>query len=135
MFKKIHVFRIYPDLELLAEITNYCQTHKIFSGIILGIIGSLNSASLAYIRELPGKYESFEYEGPLEIVAAQGSIALKDSSIVPHIHIHISSPAGCYGGHLNAASVFSTAEVTIGELDYQLKRALDSYTGLNELVD
>jgi predicted DNA-binding protein with PD1-like motif len=30
--------------------------------------------------------------------------------------------------------VFSTAEVVIGELDQQLRRETDSYTGLNELV-
>jgi len=29
--------------------------------------------------------------------------------------------------------VFSTAEVVIGELDYQLVRYADGYTGLNEL--
>lgn len=135
MFKKIHIFRIKPGQELLTGIDEYCQAHRISSGVVLGMIGSLNNASLAYIKELPGKYETFDYKGPLEIVAAQGSIALKDSSTVLHIHIHISSPNGCYGGHLNTASVFSTAEVVIGELDFQLKRSMDSYTGLNEITD
>ncbi len=37
------------------------------------------------------------------------------------------------GGHLVAATVFSTTEVAIGELDYQLYRYADDYTGLNEL--
>jgi predicted DNA-binding protein with PD1-like motif len=32
------------------------------------------------------------------------------------------------------AIIFSTAEIAIGELDYQLNRALDKFTGLNELV-
>jgi hypothetical protein len=31
--------------------------------------------------------------------------------------------------------VFSTAEVVMGELEYQLRRELDTYTGLNELVE
>jgi len=31
------------------------------------------------------------------------------------------------------ATVFSTAEVVIGELEQQLMRYTDSYTGLNEL--
>ncbi len=134
MLKKIHVFRIKPGLELLTEIGKYCQKHNVYSGIVLGIIGSLNNASLAYIKELPGKYETYNYQGPLEIVAAQGSIALKNDSTILHIHIHIASPDGCYGGHLNAANVFSTAEVSIGELDFQLTREEDSYTGLNELT-
>ena len=102
---------------------------------MIGIIGSLSNAKLNYLMELPGKYQSIDYQGPLEIVCAQGSIALKDNNPLIHIHIQLSSQDACYGGHLFAATVFSTAEVTIGELNYQLLRQLDSYTGLNELIE
>ena len=135
MFKKIHVFRVKPGQELLGEITNYCHEHSISSGVVLGIIGSLSSARLNFLMELPGKYDSVDYAGPLEIVCAQGSVALKDDSPIIHIHIQLSGQDTCRGGHLAEAAVFSTAEVTIGELDYQLHRQPDSFTGLNELVD
>jgi predicted DNA-binding protein with PD1-like motif len=36
--------------------------------------------------------------------------------------------------HVNEAIVFSTAEVFIQELDLLLKRKMDSYTGLREIV-
>jgi predicted DNA-binding protein with PD1-like motif len=134
LFKKIHVFRIKPGQELSTEIDHYCNEHNISSGIILGIIGSLKNATISYIFELPAKYKAVDYEGILEIVSAQGSIALKDSSPIIHIHIQISNEQGCYGGHLVAATIFSTAEVVIGELDYQLQKKLDDYTGLNELL-
>ena len=134
MFKKVHVFRVKPDRELPDAIIDYCRQNKLTSGIVLGIIGSLNNARLNYLVELPGRYVPIDYHGPLEIVSAQGSIALKDHEIVLHVHIQLSSREGCCGGHLAAATVFSTAEVVIGELDYQLQRYTDDITGLNELI-
>lgn len=130
----MHVFRVKPDQELADAIIDYCRQKNVTSGIIIGLIGSLKNARLNYLVELPGKYVPVDYAGPLEIVSAQGSVALKDNEIVLHIHIQLSSREGCYGGHLAGATVFSTAEVTIGELDYQLQRYTDDYTGLNELT-
>ena len=135
MFRRLHVFRVKPGQELLGEITWYCSQHGISSGIVIGIIGSVEKARLNFLVGLPGKYDSVDYAGPLEIVCAQGSVALHNDNPVIHIHIQLSGQDICRGGHLAQATVFSTAEVTIGELDYQLRRQLDSYTGLNELLD
>ncbi len=135
MFKKIHVFRVKPGEELLNSISHYCQDNRISSGVIIGIIGSVEYAELNFLKALPGKYDKVDYNGPLEIVCAQGSVAVKDAILIIHIHIQLSGQDNCPGGHLVRAIVFSTAEVTIGELDYQLRRKTDSYTGLNELVD
>jgi len=101
--------------------------------VVIGIIGSVRNARLNFLTELPGKYVSQEYPGPLEIVSAQGSVALKDGERVIHVHILLSSGQLCRGGHLAEATVFSTAEVVIGELGWQLRRYADEYTGLNEL--
>jgi predicted DNA-binding protein with PD1-like motif len=70
----------------------------------------------------------------LEIVCAQGTVAKKDDNLILHIHMQLSSQEMSRGGHVAEAMIFSTAEVTIGEIDFQLNRALDQYTGLNELV-
>jgi predicted DNA-binding protein with PD1-like motif len=134
LFKKVHTFRVMPRQELTAEISNYCRQNSISSGVIIGIIGSVEKAQLNFLVKLPGKYDSVDYQGPLEIVCAQGSVALKDDDLIVHIHIQLSSQDVCRGGHLAEAIIFSTAEVTIGELDYQLWRQMDSYTGLNELL-
>jgi predicted DNA-binding protein with PD1-like motif len=135
LFKKLHVFRVKPGQELLEDILRYCGESNVSSGIIIGIIGSVENAKLNFLQALPGKYDSKDYDGPLEIVCAQGSVALKDDMPILHIHIQLSGQEICFGGHLAKATVFSTAEVTLGELDYQLRRQTDSYTGLNELVD
>ena len=134
MYKKVHVFRVKPGRELVAEITRYCERNGITSGVVTGIIGSVERARLNFLMELPGKYDSIEYAGPLEIVAAQGSVALLENSPIIHIHIQLSGQNMCRGGHLAEAVIFSTAEVVIGELEYQLRRQPDSYTGLNELI-
>ena len=134
MFKRLHVFRVKPGQELLTSVADYCRGHNLTSGIVIGIIGSVEKARLNFLMELPGKYQSVDYAGPLEIVCAQGSVALKDDSTIIHIHIQLSGQDICRGGHLAEAKVFSTAEVVIAELDYQLRRQLDSYTGLNELA-
>jgi predicted DNA-binding protein with PD1-like motif len=133
LFKKVLVFRVKPGQELLAEIARYCRENKITSGIIIGIIGSAERAKLNFLHELPAKYGGKEFAGPLEIVAAQGSLTMVNGETVLHIHIQLAKDDVCWGGHLVNATIFSTAEVTIGELDYQLYRQSDSYTGLNEL--
>ncbi|OGO02477.1 MAG: hypothetical protein A2Y59_01490 [Chloroflexi bacterium RBG_13_52_14] len=135
MFKNIHVFRVKPKQELLSEIARYCEERSITSGVVIGIIGSAENARLNYLMDLPGKYEPVDYQGPLEIVCAQGSIALKDDELIVHVHIQLSTLKMCCGGHLARATVFSTAEVVIGELDYQLRRQVDNYTGLAELSE
>lgn len=134
MFKQIHIFRVKPGEELAEAIAKYCQTNGIASGVIVGLIGSVASAKLSFLKELPGQYETESYTGPLEIVCAQGSVALKKDDLIVHIHIQLSLQQGCFGGHLTEAIIFSTAEVVIGELDYQLRRYADDYTGLNELI-
>jgi hypothetical protein len=134
MFKKIHVFRVMPGQELLTGITTYCRQNNVTSGVIIGIIGSVTKIKLNYLLKLPGDYKTIEYTGPLEIVCAQGTVALKEGNLMLHIHMQLSSPEISHGGHVVDAMIFSTAEVTAGELDYQLNRALDKYTGLNELI-
>jgi predicted DNA-binding protein with PD1-like motif len=135
LFKKVHMFRVKPKQELFAAIGRYCRDHEIRSGIIIGIVGSAEKAHISFLEELPAKYATIELTGPLEIVAAQGSVALKDGETWVHIHIQLSNRDACWGGHLVDATVFSSAEVTIGELDYQLRRQLDTYTGNNELLE
>lgn len=134
MFKKIRVFRVKPGRELVSEITDYCRGNNISSAVVIGIIGSVESARLNFIEELPGKYATKKYKGPLEIVCGQGSVALKESQLIIHVHAQLSGKDVCRGGHLVEAKIFSTAEVVIGELDFQLRRYADDYTGLNELV-
>jgi predicted DNA-binding protein with PD1-like motif len=134
LFKKVHVFRVKPGEELASEITRYCRQNGICSGVVVGIIGSVESAKLNFLKELPGKYVTEKYQGPLEIVGAQGSVTLKNGELIAHVHTQLSDANRGFGGHLVEAKIFSTAEVVLAELDFQLRRATDEHTGLNELL-
>ncbi len=131
-----HVFRVGPDQPLLAEIKRYCEEKNINSALVLGIIGSLNEVTLAFIRSVPADYVTEDFTGPLEIAAAQGSIAMDKGERVLHIHLVISDHDRAVGGHLVEGKIFTTAEVALMEFEEgeaELKRKLDDYTGLKEL--
>lgn len=135
MFKRLHVFRIKPNKDLFKSVVKYCEEHDIKSAIILGIIGSLKNAKLGFLKTLPGKYIKKEFNGPLEIVNAHGSVAVYEKEVITHIHVCVGNEKQTFAGHLLPGSiVFSTAEVVILELWNQLKREKDAYTGLFELV-
>ncbi|MCX6814210.1 MAG: DNA-binding protein [Candidatus Aenigmarchaeota archaeon] len=137
--QKTHLFRVKPNEELLTAIKTFCEKNKIHSGVITQVIGSFSSVKLNFLKSLPGNYITKEFKnlhGPLEIVAGQGTIATMEQTneLVLHIHILVSDENKAIGGHLTEGNVFSTAEVFIQELDYPVKRYLDEYTGLRELV-
>ncbi len=136
MFKKIYVLRVKPGQELINEISAYCQQNNISSGIIIGIIGAVKNASMGIPFEAAhDKYERTQknYNQLLSIVSGQGTIALMNGDLVLHIHVTLSGDAVSTGGHLFKATIWSTAEVTIGELDYQLRRRLNPQFGFSEL--
>jgi len=146
---KTHLIRVKPGEELLTQIKAYCERRKIRSAVITHIIGSFSSVKLGFLKVLPGKYITKEIKGPLEIVACQGTIGtmagIEDrrrqespsskGELVLHIHGLVSDENKSIGGHINQAIIFSTAEVFIEETDFPIKRYLDSYTGLRELVE
>ena len=133
MFKKIHIVRIKPGQQIVDEIMRYCGEKRIKSGVIISLLGSLKDVELGFLKELPGRYISKKIEGPLEIVCGTGTIALKDGKTLLHIHIVVSDEKGAVGGHLVSGTIFSTAEVVIGEIDEQIERYKDDFTGLNEM--
>jgi len=134
MYKKVHVFRIKPQQELMSEIKKYCQQKGILSGVVIGIIGSVKNARLGITLQDKFGYEWNDYTLPLSIISAQGTIAAYDNDSVFHIHIALSGKTGNVAGHLAEAEVWTTAEVIIGELDYQLYREAIGDGGLTALV-
>jgi predicted DNA-binding protein with PD1-like motif len=142
---KTYVFRVKPNEELLTAIKYYCDKSSIHSAVVTHIIGSFSKVTLGFLKTLPGKYITKEFKGPLEIVCCQGTIATMDhrkeggrppssqGELVMHIHGMVSDESKSIGGHINEAIVFSTAEVCLEELDFQLKRKADAYTGLKEI--
>lgn len=121
------VFRLKPKKDLKNGIIDSLNEKHIKSGIIICIVGSLNSATL---RMADGTIKTFK--GPFEIVSSQGTVS--ENGI--HIHIAVSDAEGhTVGGHLRKGCIINTtAEICILTSDLSLRRVFDPDTGYNELI-
>lgn len=119
--------RLMPDEDLKEGIINIIGQNKIKSGIIICIVGSLNSATLRMSNE---KIKTFK--GLFEIVSAEGTVA--ENGI--HVHVAISDEEGhVIGGHLKKGCIINTtAEICILKSNLSSKRVFDPKTGYKELV-
>ncbi len=121
------IWRLKPGEDLKKGINNIVKLNKFNSGIIICIVGSLNSATLRMADE---KIKVFK--GPFEIVSAQGTVTQNGI----HVHIAISDNEGhLTGGHLlKGCTINTTAEICILETEFPLKRVFDPETGYKELM-
>lgn len=121
------ISRLMPDEDLKDGITSIIYENKIKSGIIICIVGSLNSTTLRMANE-----EIKTFKGPFEIVSAEGTVAQNGI----HVHIAISDSEGhVIGGHLKKGCIINTtAEICILKSHLSLKRVFDPKTGYKELV-
>ena len=125
---EIHTFRLKPGQDLKPEIVSYVKKHDIKAGAILTCVGGLNRAVLRMADE----HIINTYERNFEIVSLVGTLS-QDGC---HLHISLSNGEGeTIGGHLKeGCSVYSTAEVVLGEFEDQVySRIHDEETGFKEL--
>jgi uncharacterized protein len=122
------ISRLKPGEDLKKGIENIIKQNKVKSGVIICIVGSLVSATLRMANETLKTFD-----GPFEIVSADGTIA--ENGI--HVHIAISDIEGhVIGGHLREGCIINTtAEICILESDKSIKRVFDPKTGYKELVN
>jgi predicted DNA-binding protein with PD1-like motif len=120
------VSRFIPSEDLKEAIENLASKNSLNCGIIICMVGSLNQAVL---RMSNGNKKVFE--GPLEIVSAEGTIA-QDGI---HVHLAVSDEQGAVlGGHLlEGCIIHTTVEICILTCDKTLKRVHDPQTGYKEL--
>ncbi|MBU2534772.1 MAG: PPC domain-containing DNA-binding protein [Chloroflexota bacterium] len=137
MFKSVNLLRLNRGQEILSELARYCEKKGITSGIILGIIGSLEKVKFGTAPK-DGKWgwDFDEFEGHLSILSGQGSLSVYEGEKIFHIHmcaIDPLKPGQLIGGHLEEGIVWATVEIYIGELSYQLERDVDPESGLTAL--
>lgn len=81
------------------------------SAVLVTAIGMLKDFSLGYYNMEKGEYEFKEYEKPMELVSAQGSIT-EEGSI--HVHAQLADEDhDVHGGHLEEAKVCNVNEITM----------------------
>lgn len=121
------VFRLHPAEDLKKGIENKINEYNLKSGIIICIVGSLNSAILRTANE-----SIRAFKGPFEIVSAEGTVSVNGI----HVHIAIADSKGTtIGGHLREGCIINTtAEIGILKSNSTFKRIFDPKTGYKELV-
>jgi predicted DNA-binding protein with PD1-like motif len=134
--------RLLPRTDLVAGVKAICREHGVKNGFIVSCIGSLNYARFVWATPDPLLPAGFRYAdptvvaGPVEFVAAQGTIGvLKDTGeLSVHMHIVVTDDNGVtWSGHLQDEGnpVCLTMEIAILAFDgIEIVRELDSESGM-----
>jgi uncharacterized protein len=107
---RVHVFRLRPGDDLLGAIRAYVAANHIQAAVVLSAVGSLTQASIRYANQP----EAHIHTGHFEIVSITGTVEEGGE----HVHLSVATGQGTMiGGHLmTGCKVYTTAEVTLGEL-------------------
>ena len=132
---RLLIFRLKRGADLLSSIRAEAERAGVRAGFLM-CIGGLSRARLGFYTG-SGRYKALEIEGPLELVACVGNIALgPGGELIIHAHACVADGEGrAYGGHLlDGCLVDSTGELVIVELSgAEFRREVDEETGLKLL--
>lgn len=116
--------------ELIASLTAFLTEKNMTAGSISGL-GAVTNVDIAYY-DLPTKtYQRKVFTDTYELLNATGNAAMLDGKHFPHVHVVIGDRAyDTFGGHLFAATVAATVELSILAMPFRIERAHDDDTGL-----
>jgi uncharacterized protein len=118
--------------DLVGALTNICQDLGITLGEVKAI-GAISRARIGYYHQDTRQYEWLDLARPMEILALEGNISLKDGKPFVHAHVILSDGTGrAFGGHLAEGTIVFATEFVIQELQAEraLNRQMDEETGL-----
>jgi hypothetical protein len=130
----VHAFRLLPGVELKQALLDYAAAHHIQAGYVATCVGSVSSATLRMAtctNPSDAHQRVRQVDAPHEILSLVGTVGPNGA----HFHVALSDGEGSVvGGHLLAATVFTTAEVVLHALPgATFARTFDSNTGFAEL--
>ncbi|MBT2556247.1 DNA-binding protein [Hymenobacter sp. ISL-91] len=126
---RTYALRLKPGQDLRRELLAFAQAHNLRAACILTGVGSLTTATL----RLANQEGPTVYQGHFEIVSLVGTLSVNGS----HLHLSVADSTGrTLGGHLlDGNSIYTTAELVIGELPaLDFRRETDPTFGYQELV-
>ena len=129
---KLFALRLTPNTEIKSALTDFIQQNNIRAGAIVSCVGSTSTCLMRLSNAKAGETGSFkEILLPAEIVSFSGTVSLNGS----HLHISLGDEQGdVFGGHLVKATVNTTCELVIAELEELVfSRPMDEQTGYGEL--
>ncbi len=118
--------------DLLSELNAFCSRTGIRMGRLSGI-GAVRRATIAYYDQAQHQYGTRSLDEPMEILALNGNISIKDGRPFVHAHIVLGRPNGeALGGHLCEGTEVFAAECVIEAAEGEdLVREPDAQTGLS----
>lgn len=124
------IARLDHGMDIVSQITDLSKNEEI-GAALLGAVGALMQAELAYYDQTSHKYHKIAIDKPVELVSCSGNISIRDDQPFVHAHASLADSEGrVWGGHMIGGKVFA-AEIFIQELlGEPLKRKYDSITGL-----
>ena len=130
----MHALRLHPGDEMFGALKKYCTDNNIKAAYIATCVGSLRACKLRLAnadRDRPNEIKTWD-DQRFEIVSVVGTI----STAGAHVHLGLADATGAsIGGHLISATVFTTAEIVLGEVPcITFDRQFDDATGFKELV-
>ncbi|WP_092741489.1 PPC domain-containing DNA-binding protein [Hymenobacter psychrophilus] len=126
---RTYALRLRPGQDLRRELLAFAQVHNLRAACILTGVGSLTTTTL----RLANQEGPTVYQGHFEIVSLVGTLSVNGS----HLHLSVADSTGrTLGGHLlDGNSIYTTAELVIGELPaLDFRRETDPTFGYQELV-
>lgn len=126
---RTYAIRLKPGEDLRVALETFVRERHLRAAFVQTCVGSLNKVTIRFANQ---PNETL-LTGPFEIVSLVGTFSVDG----PHLHISVSDGSGkTIGGHLAAgSSVYTTAEVVIGEIGgATFKRETDPVTTWKELV-
>ena len=129
----MHALKLHPGDELLGALKQYCTDNNLRAAYIATCVGSLKACTLRLAnadRDRPNEIKT--YDERFEIVSVVGTISCEGA----HVHMGLADATGAgIGGHLISATVFTTAEIVLGEVrGHAFERRFDDATGFKELA-
>lgn len=116
--------------EALETLLAWAAEHRVRAARIEAI-GAFASVTLGYFDIDARDYARIEIDEQVEVLSLAGNIALVDDSPRAHAHVVVGRRDGsALGGHLLAARVRPTLEMSVTELGQPLRRTVDEETGL-----
>ena len=112
--------------DVLATLRAFAEEHGV-RGASFVALGAFRSATVAYWNPETKEYEHIAVDEQVEVLSLVGNIGSK-------IHAHVTlgrRDGSAIGGHLIAATVFPTLEMTVTVYDAAIERGTDEETGLS----
>lgn len=130
---KICVLKFEKGEEVMAALKKFCEEERIDAGFFVGI-GTCSYLKLARYDFATQNYVTKEFNEELEIANVTGDTSLADGEVVVHMH-------GTFGnknfdslsGHVLAAIISATCELSLTKFEGKMERKLDPEIGIKLL--